>query len=170
MMRPGLVLGVGLLLPLLVIGCSGEDGSPPSEPAERRDLRVEQISAGTLPQGPVDPRAVVAASAADLTRASGVEVPEAGSGTYLTLLWGEQPTGGYSLAVRAARVVGDRVEVRLRLEEPPPGEIVTDALTYPYAAAVLRDLDPEGKTFAFVDQDGRRLGWPVRRTGTAGGP
>ena len=168
MTRPGLVLGVGLVL--LVIGCSGEDGTGSPEPAERRDLRVEQISAGTLPQGPVDPRAVVAASAADLQRASGVEVPNSGGGTYLILLWGEQPTGGYSLAVRSARLEGDRVEVRLRLQEPPPGEMVTDALTYPYAVAVLRDLDPEGKTFAFIDDDGRRLGWPVRRTGSDGVP
>jgi hypothetical protein len=29
--------------------------------------------------------------------------------------------------------------------------------------AVVRDLAPEGKRFSFVDQDGRELGWSVRR-------
>ena len=29
--------------------------------------------------------------------------------------------------------------------------------------AVIRELDPEGKDFSFVDENGRALGWPVRR-------
>ncbi len=77
--------------------------------------------------------------------------------------WGEKPTGGYSLAVESARIEGDQVTVRLRLKEPLPGAMVTQALTYPYAVAVVRDVDLQGKEFSFVDQDGRKLDWPVRR-------
>jgi hypothetical protein len=77
--------------------------------------------------------------------------------------WGEKPTGGYSLAVESARVEGDKVTVRLRLKEPPPDAMVTQALTYPYAAAVVRDVDLQGKEFSFVEKDGRKLDWPVRR-------
>jgi hypothetical protein len=42
---------------------------------------------------------------------------------------------------------------------------VTQALTYPYAVAVVRGLDPTAKDFLVVDQGGRRLDWPVRRVG-----
>ena len=55
--------------------------------------------------------------------------------------------------------------VRLALEEPPRDAILTQALTYPYAVAVIRELDPRGKDFSFVDEEGRELGWPVRRAG-----
>jgi hypothetical protein len=41
--------------------------------------------------------------------------------------------------------------------------MVTQALTYPYAAAVVRGASLQGKEFSFVDQDGRKLDWPVRR-------
>jgi PrcB C-terminal len=97
-----------------------------------------------------------------LSEAIGASVPEAGSGAYLATYWGEKPTGGYSLAVGSARLEGDRVTVRLILEEPAPDAIVTQALTYPYAVAFVRDLDPRGKDFAFLDREGRELRWPVR--------
>ncbi len=84
---------------------------------------------------------------------------------YLAAYWGEKPTGGYSLGARSARLEGDRVTVRIALQEPPPDAIVTQALTYPYVVAVVRGLDPEGKDFLFVDQGGRRLDWPLRRVG-----
>ncbi len=68
----------------------------------------------------------------------------------------------YSLDVGSARLEGERVTVGLVLEEPPRDAVVTQALTYPYAVAVVRDLDPRGMNFSFTDQSGRELGWPVR--------
>jgi hypothetical protein len=76
-----------------------------------------------------------------------------------------KPTGVYSLAVESARLEGDRVTVRLALQEPPPDAILTQALTYPYAVALVRDLAPRGKDFSFVDQNGQELDWPVYRVG-----
>ena len=70
-----------------------------------------------------------------------------------------------TMSVRSARLEGDRVTVRLSLKEPPRDAILTQALTYPYAVAVIRDLSPEGKAFSFADQRGRELDWPVRRAG-----
>jgi hypothetical protein len=105
-------------------------------------------------------------TAAGLERETGASVPsDAGRGAYLAAYWGEKPTGGYSLGVRSARVEVDRVTVRLALEEPPPDAIVTQALTYPYAVAVVRGLDPTANDFLVVDQGGRRLDWPVRGVG-----
>jgi len=153
MLRAGLVM-----LLLLLAGCSAGDGSE-----EPRDLRVERISSDAPGQGPRQPQAVVATSAAALSGEVGANVPDSGSGTYLAAYWGEKPTGGYSMSVRSARLEGSRVIVRLALREPPRDAILTQALTYPYAVAVIRELDPEGKDFSFVDDEGRELGWPVRR-------
>jgi hypothetical protein len=143
---------------LLLAGCSAAPGSE-----EPRDLRVERISSDAPGQGPRHPQAVVAPSAAALSGEIGANVPDSGSGTYLAVYWGEKPTGGYSMSVRSARLEGSRVTVRLALREPPRDAILTQALTYPYAVAVIRELDPGGKHFSFVDENGRALGWPVRR-------
>jgi hypothetical protein len=153
MLRAGLVT-----LLLLLAGCSAGDGF--SEP---RDLRVERISSDAPGQGPRQPQVVVAPSAAALSGAIGANVPDSGSGTYLAAYWGEKPTGGYSMSVRSARLEGSRVIVRLALKEPPRDAILTQSLTYPYAVAVIRELDPGGKNFSFLDENGRELGWPVRR-------
>jgi hypothetical protein len=149
-----------MMLLLLAAGCSTSNGSE-----EPRDLRVERISSDAQGQGPQQPRAVVAPSAAELSGAIDANVPDSGSGTYLAAYWGEKPTGGYSISVRAARLEGNRVTVRLALKEPPRDAILTQALTYPYAVAVIRGLNPAGKEFYFADENGRELGWPVRRVG-----
>jgi hypothetical protein len=169
MLRAGL-----MVLLLLLAGCSAGDGSEPSAEEtpettgaseEPRDLRVARISSDEPGQGPRRPRAVVAPSADALSGAINANVPDSGSGTYLAAYWGEKPTGGHSMSVRSARLEGDKVTVRLSLKEPPRDAILTQALTYPYAVAVIRDLNPEGKSFSFVDEEGRKLGWPVRRAG-----
>ncbi len=166
--------GTIALLLLLAAGCSVGDGSEPSadNPSKTtgasdapRDLRVARISSGAPGQGPEEPRVVLARSAAALSGAIDARVPDSGHGTYLAAYWGQKPTGGYSLAVESARLEGDRVTVRLALKEPPPDAVVTQALTYPYAVVVVRNLHPRGKRFSFVDQKGRELGWPVRPAG-----
>ena len=165
-------MGTIALLLLVATGCSAGDGPEPSgddsnETAEAPEtLRVVQISSEAPGQGPQGPLVILSPSAAGLERETGASVPsDAGGGTYLAAYWGEKPTGGYSLGARSARLEGDRVTVRLALQEPPPDAIVTQALTYPYVVAVVRGLDPEGKDFLFVDQGGQRLDWPLRRVG-----
>ncbi len=162
MVRTSLVLLSLLLAACSAAGNSGGD-SQNQRPAEPRDLRVEGISSGAPGQGPQSPRVLASPSASSLSKEIGVQIPDSGRGVYMISYWGEKPTGGYSLAVESARIEGDQVTVRLRLKEPPPGAMVTQALTYPYAAAVVRDVDLQGKEFSFVDQDGRKLDWPVRR-------
>jgi hypothetical protein len=163
--------GTIALLLLLAAGCSAGNGSEPSadNPSETtgaseapRDLRVARISSGAPGQGLDQPQIIVASSSAALSRAMGARVPDSGEGAYLAAYWGEKPTGGYSLAVESARLEGDRVTVRLALKEPPQDAVVTQALTYPYVVAIVRDLDPRGKQLSFVDQNGLDLGWPVR--------
>jgi PrcB C-terminal len=154
--------GTVVLLLLLAAGCSTGNHSPSEAP---RDLRVERISSGAPGQGPEHPRVIVAPSAAALSEAVGANIPDSGRGTYLVAYWGQKPTGGYSLAVDSARLEGEQVTLRLELRKPPREAIVTQALTHPYAVAVVRDLDPRDKQLSLTDQNGRGLGWPVRLVG-----
>ena len=105
---------------------------------------------------------MISRSAGAISEATGLRVPDAGEGTYLAVFWGEKPTGGYTVEVLSARPEGSRMVVRLALEEPPPDAMVSQALTYPYATAILRDVDPGEKEFVFVAKNGQELGWPVR--------
>jgi len=156
---------------VLLLLAAGDDASTPSlDPPETtetadepRALRVEKIFSNAPGQGPRKPNVILAPSASALSRELGAEIPDSGRGTYLISYWGEKPTGGYSLSVESARLRGNRVTVRFGLKEPTPDAILTQALTYPYVVAVVRDVDPGEKDFSFVDQDGRQLGWPVRR-------
>ena len=157
-----------VLLSLLLTACSasGDSGEDPSKekPAEPRDLRVGRISSGAPGGGPRSPRVVATTSASALSKEFGAEIPDSGEGIYLISYWGEKPTGGYSLAIESARLEGDRLTIRLALEKPSKDMMLTQALTYPYAAGIVRDVSLEGKEFSFVDQDGRKLDWPVRRS------
>ncbi len=154
------------LIVLLLAGCSAGDG--PEESGTARELSVKQIASDAPGQGSKHSRVVLATSPAALSEVTALKVPNSGEGTYLAVYWGEKSTGGYSVSVKGARIEGERVTVRLALERPPPGAIVTQAFTYPYVVAVLRDLDPRGKDFSFVDLEGRGLDWPVRRAGSGG--
>lgn len=163
MVRVGPILLLFLLSACSATGPSGpSEGGPPDAP-EPRELVVEKISSGAPGQGPQRPRVVLAPSAEALSGELGAKIPGSGRGTYLVAYSGEKPMGGYSVNVTGARVEGDRVTVRFSLKGPPSDAIVTQALTYPYALAMLRDLELRGKEFTFVDGDGGKLDWPVRR-------
>ena len=165
MVRVGPILLLILLSACSTAGNPGpSDGAPP-ETREPRDLRVERVASGAPGEGPRDPRAVLAPSAEALSRELGARIRGSGEGTYLVVYGGRRPTGGYSVGVAGARVAGDRVTVRVSLEDPPPDAVVTQSLTYPYEISVLRGLALENKKFSLVDGEGRELGWPVRRVG-----
>lgn len=139
-------------------GTTQETGNTNEAPGGVSLLEISSGSSG-LEQRQV----VVAPSAAALSEAAGVQVPEAGEGTYLAAFWGEKPTGGYTMEALDAQPEGDRIVVRLALKKPPPDAMVSQALTYPYVAAVIRGSVPENINFTFVTQGGRELDWPVRR-------
>lgn len=125
------------------------------------ELNVQRISSGD--RGLEQRRVVVASSAAALSRALDMRVPSEGDGVYVAAFWGRKTTGGYSVSVESASITDDRITVRLALREPPPDAFVTQAITYPYAAAVLRGADPAGKQVVLEREGGRELDWPVLR-------
>ncbi len=84
---------------------------------------------------------ILTPSAAALSGELEVELPDSGRGAYLTCYWGEKTTGGYSLGVESA----PRREPHYgpaRARRAGPGAILRQALTYPYAVALVPDIDP----------------------------
>lgn len=168
-----LTVALALLLAVLaapVSGCSagserpetGGSGEQSAAREEENRIQVRQIAEGQ--RGPSEREMVVASSAAELARATGLRVPDSGEGLYVSAHPGERPTGGYRVALSEAGEGGIRVVVR----EPGEGDIVTQALTQPYAVAVVGSGEgqhPEAGELSFVDATGRPLEWPVRRVG-----
>lgn len=176
-----------ILLPVILAACSpGDTGQPEDRPETNGDETtsdmeasspettgpetessgepdVEQLISEAPGQGPKRPQVFLAPSASVLSRAAGIEAPNAGEGTYLAAYWGEKPTGGHSIEIQSARMEGDRATIRISLNKPPPDAMVTQALTYPYAVAVTRGESLEGKDILLEDQEGRGLDWPVRK-------
>jgi len=129
---------------------------------ESRDLRVQQIlkELGNE-EGPEGPQGFVAASAAALSNAIGVVVPDAGAGTYLAACMGVKPSAGFSVSVESASLERNHVTVQLALQEPGPDDLTAAVLIAPFAVAIIQDLDPKEKNFSFV----AKLNWRATPVG-----
>jgi hypothetical protein len=135
-------------------------GGTTAETSQAGDVRIEQLSSGAM--GPERRQILIASSARDLAAATRAEIPDSGEGTYVAVSWGDKSTGGYTVDFGSASVEGVQVTINVELKPPPEDAMVAQALTYPYAAAVLRGVDAGEKEFVFVTQNGREIGWPVR--------
>jgi len=60
---------------------------------------------------------------------------------YLLVTYGEKPTGGYSVEIGEVVVTSDKISVQVVFKRPAPGEIVTQALDYPYDLKILEVQD-----------------------------
>jgi hypothetical protein len=162
---------LALLLAPAAAGCAGEpetleEARPDTEETteEVRDLHVEEVTAGQ--QGLDGPQILLSPSAEALSDETRMEIPDSGAGVYVGAFWGEQRTGGYVVRIESAEQRADEVTVRVSLQRPGPGDIVTQALTYPFAVAVVRDVEADETRFTFVSENGGELDWPVRTVAT----
>ncbi|SHO52965.1 protease complex subunit PrcB family protein [Anaerocolumna xylanovorans] len=64
---------------------------------------------------------------------------------YIVVGYGEQPTGGYSIAVNAVYLTDNAVVVDTDLLGPGENEQVTNALTYPYVVIKTAFIDKTPK-------------------------
>jgi hypothetical protein len=74
---------------------------------------------------------------------------------------GEQRTGGYAVSVAHVAVdpAQNRVQVQVRVTRPGPGTMVLQALTRPYAVALVPRAGLSGQVeVAAVDERGQALG------------
>lgn len=58
-------------------------------------------------------------------------------GKSITLFWGKKPTGGYAISIVSVVRAGNTLKVFYSLRSPGPGDLVTQAFTYPRATAAL---------------------------------
>ena len=93
-----------------------------------------------------------------------VEARASGDRRLVTVYQGQQRTGGYGIHVDAITIDGGTLRVRATFATPPPGAIVTDALTSPSQTVAV----PLGfSEVVLFDQDGReraRFGGPPLTT------
>lgn len=52
---------------------------------------------------------------------------------------GQRNTGGYSVRIDEVRLAGRKIYVKAHVESPPPGAMVTQAITYPSALIEIQD-------------------------------
>ena len=57
--------------------------------------------------------------------------------TVLAVFMGRQRTGGHSIRIASVRDTGSEVIVRVKTKSPPPGAMVTMALTHPYDVVAI---------------------------------
>lgn len=63
-------------------------------------------------------------------------VPALGTGrSVIGVFLGQRPTGGYSVSLASARIVGGVLELSVNVAAPGPGSITTQAITSPWLAA-----------------------------------
>jgi len=68
----------------------------------------------------------------------GVRVTKDGANTIVAIFAGEKRTGGYSVKVTGVEKRGHVCTVNYRIDTPPPGAIVTQAITYPHQAVRIQ--------------------------------
>jgi len=100
---------------ILLVGC-GRQAAPPTPAPGPEKPRPEVIQAWIE-----DSRTIFLGQSKEL------------DGTlYLLVTYGEKPTGGYVVEIGDVIVAADKVTVPVRFKKPAPGDMVTQALTYPY--------------------------------------
>ena len=65
---------------------------------------------------------------------------------------GEKPTGGYSIEITDVLKQNDFIEFLIKIDEPDPGQMVTEAITSPYHIIKLKRYDMEF-LFNIVEQE-----------------
>lgn len=58
---------------------------------------------------------------------------------YILVTYGERPTGGYSVKIEDVISKKDYIEVEVYFKAPEKGDLVTQAITYPYDLVVVKD-------------------------------
>ncbi|MCL5981082.1 MAG: protease complex subunit PrcB family protein [Firmicutes bacterium] len=116
-MRMRLFVFVILLTAILLSGC-GRQTTPPPQPA---------------PPGQDEPLpAAIQAWIEDSRTMFLAQSRTVDDTLYLLVTYGERPTGGYEVEIGEVVAAAGKISVPVRFKKPAPGEIVTQALTYPY--------------------------------------
>ena len=114
-----------------------------------RTVKITTVARGGYASHESDRKAVLATNDADYRARwedliGGGEIPNVDfeHGVVVFLLAGMRNTGGWSIQPTAAHIEDDGTAViDAKVQGPPPGGIVTQAITYPYAVVVVSSRD-----------------------------
>ncbi|HHV08476.1 MAG TPA: protease complex subunit PrcB family protein [Firmicutes bacterium] len=119
------------------------------KPSYPRDIPFEIVTKGSAPKEVTSL----------LDYSIGTELAQSitfGDRTYLIVTRGSQPTGGYGVNIEQVTETDEEVVVKVGYQDPAPGAIVTQAITYPYCIAMIRKTTKpvrfEGKGDVYVPQ------------------
>ena len=97
---------------------------------------------------------VVIKSLEEIKKSGGYRAVKSGGAYYLIAATGQRPTGGYSIKIYNARSSGDGSTDVFTLEHSPqPGDMVIQAITYPYDIRVIKPAEDLNK-IRFLDNKG----------------
>jgi hypothetical protein len=153
------VVGVACVAMALSAGCRGperadradRDPSTSASAAEPVEI-LQQVRGDQSPLAQMGVRLVkTREQAADLgiDNIDGLAV-DFDSQDLVILSLGEQPTGGFTAEITAIQLVGDELWVQGRVTQPGEEDMVTQALTSPFAAVVIRET-PATRAFSEIE-------------------
>ncbi len=93
----------------------------------------------------------------EIKMSGGYKAVRAGNTFYLIAASGERPTGGYSIKIYSARSSETgSTDVFTLVHSPRPGDMVTQAVTYPYDIRVIKPSEDVSR-IRFLDNKGNVL-------------
>ncbi len=142
----------GMSLVLIMAGCSGTHAAGGDGP-----LDFEELARGSFSEVKDEQMLVIRdrdrfRSVWRQTGRSG-DPPEVDfdSEMVVAAFVGERRTGGYSIRLREAEALGDEIHLRLRIEEPGRGCMVTQAHTQPWQIVKLPRVEGSAKFDVYRD-------------------
>jgi hypothetical protein len=131
-----------LIVLMLSAGCAAARG-------EAGDVEMSTIASGSYALDDSGRKAVLAASDDDYRRLWSELIGEGDprqvdfeNSVVVFLLAGSRPTGGWSVVANGVTIESDTAVIDAKVEGPPRGAIVTQALTSPYAVILVRGGKP----------------------------
>lgn len=132
MRKRGIVTFLLLCMMILVIGCEKE-----TEQAERgKDWDYTVVAVRDCPQDFLKELEEKKINAFQMTYMDGESL-------YIAAGYGEQPTGGFSIAVRGLYELGDKLCVETELLGPGKDDTVKEKASYPYIIIKTEKTDRE---------------------------
>ncbi|MDQ7793791.1 MAG: protease complex subunit PrcB family protein [bacterium] len=146
-----------LLVTMLAGGCRAGRGDLNGSPFAPTGLV-------SLP-GAFEPGETIQTWADALRPLEGVYVRDDGGFRYVLVAMGERPTGGYRVDLNDAMEAEDYVLLEVVYRAPGPGDMVTQALTYPYL--LLRVKTEKDIRVNRLNERGEPSGLPLHEDGSA---
>ncbi len=142
-MKKKSIIGVGVLVALLVTGCSSAV-EPKLDPGTTEPTAITLPESNLVEMERVDPMTVSEEARQELEvrrNKEGAYLFTDNGENYLAVFAGERNTGGYGIEITEVVLVDSELMVSVEMTEPGFDVVVTDALTYPMDLVELINVE-----------------------------